>query len=101
MSERLKSQPNPDFIISTTVLSHGVNLPKIEKLFFTYKVENPDLWIQMVARGGRKGEEFQVFALEEPIGLFWSSWKNAYDLMLVDLQVRWTSFFSLKSIDFF
>lgn len=76
MSDRLKQNPRPDFIISTTVLSHGVNLPGINKIFFLYKTENLDFWIQMVARGGRRGEKYQVFALERPEGIDWNPLQN-------------------------
>jgi len=76
MSKRLRDCPKPDFIISTTVLSHGVNLPMIKKIYFTYKVVNVDFWIQMVARGGRRGDLYQVFALEEPFELPWSRFRN-------------------------
>jgi len=36
MTQRLEECPLPDFIVSTTVLSHGVNLPVIQKIFFLY-----------------------------------------------------------------
>jgi ATP-dependent DNA helicase RecQ len=101
MAGKLSQMPSPDYIVCTTVLSHGVNLPKIEKLYFTYKVENPDFWIQMVARGGRKGEEFQVFALEKPIGLEWGVWRNSFQLFILDIELKVSSFFSFKSFDFF
>src|SRR5690606_22468385 len=58
MAKRLQENPRPDFIVATTVLSHGVNLPEIKKIYFTYKVSNIDFWVQMVARGGRKGEDY-------------------------------------------
>jgi len=76
MNKRLAECPRPDFIISTTVLSHGVNLPMIKKIYFTYKVINVDFWIQMVARGGRRGDQYQVFALEEPFELKWNRFRN-------------------------
>jgi superfamily II DNA helicase RecQ len=76
MKDKLNQTPFPDFIISTTVLSHGVNLPQISKIYFMYMVNDPDFWIQMVARGGRRGECFSVFALEKPIGLKWSRIRN-------------------------
>lgn len=85
MAERLKTHPHPDFIISTTVLSHGVNLPDISKIYFLYVVENLDFWIQMTARGGRRGERYQVFALERPTDLNWSYLRNL-------IQVLWLGF---------
>lgn len=54
-----------DLIIATTCLSHGVNLPKISKIFFTYEVDDIDFYIQMLGRGGRKGEEFEVHTLND------------------------------------
>ena len=64
----LKSQVErpPHFIVATTVLSHGVNLPHISRIFFLYQIANIDFWIQMVARGGRRGESFEVYSLENP-----------------------------------
>ena len=70
--KRVAEESPPQFIVATTVLSHGVNLPTIRRVFFLYPVRNIDFWIQMTARGGRRGESFQVFALEPPFGLRWS-----------------------------
>lgn len=86
MTERLKLNPRPDFIIATTVLSHGVNLPDIKKIFFLYKVNNLDFWIQMVARGGRRGEKFEVIALELPVGLKFNSWRNSLKIFCLSLK---------------
>jgi superfamily II DNA or RNA helicase len=76
--QRVNSESPPDFIVATTVLSHGVNLPTIKRVFLLYPVRNIDFWIQMIARGGRRGESFQVFALEPPHGLRWSKGKNLF-----------------------
>ena len=54
----------PEVILSTSVLSHGVNLGKIEQVFITYLLENKDFWIQMAARGGRNGEKFTLITLD-------------------------------------
>lgn len=86
MAGKLKMTPSPDFIISTTVLSHGVNLPKIRRIYFLYLVEELDFWIQMVARGGRKGEDFDVFSLNTPVGLKWSLWKNYLTMICLTLK---------------
>lgn len=75
-SQRVNRENPPDFIVATTVLSHGVNLPAIRRVFFFYPVRNKDFWIQMMARGGRRGESFEVFALEPPFGLRWSRTGN-------------------------
>lgn len=76
MKAKLERTPAPDFIISTTVLSHGVNLPEISQIYFLYELKNLDFWIQMVARGGRKGEIFDVYSLENAYFSDWKSWKN-------------------------
>lgn len=88
MAKKLKDNPSPDFIISTTVLSHGVNLPDIQKIFFTYPLKNMDFWIQMVARGGRRGEKYEVYALERPYNLKYSRIKNIFILFLLTLRQK-------------
>lgn len=90
-AERVRTESPPDVIIATTVLSHGVNLPTIRRVYFLYAVQNVDFWIQMVARGGRRGEAFEVFALEPPVGLRWSRWRNLVGSFSLRLEV----FFSL------
>lgn len=62
-AQELKKDPNYDVIVSTSCLSHGVNLPKISKVFITYNVERRADWFQMVGRGGRRGECFSVYSL--------------------------------------
>ena len=59
-SEILNTGFIPDFIVATSVISHGVNLPMIKKIFFLYKVENLDFYLQMVGRGGRTGDFFEI-----------------------------------------
>lgn len=54
----------PEVIISTTVLSHGVNLPKITGVYFTYKVNDQDFWLQMVTRGGRAGQNYEILTFD-------------------------------------
>jgi ATP-dependent DNA helicase RecQ len=87
MQNRLKLNPNPDFIIATTVLSHGVNLPLISKVFFLYETQNIDFWIQMVARGGRGANRYEVFALENPpIPLRWNRFRNLFHVVICSLK---------------
>jgi hypothetical protein len=74
-----------------------VNLPKLEKIFFTYKVSNIDFWIQMVARGGRKGEAYKVYALEKPFVLPWSQWKNLCQLGFLWLKLKLSVEFCLAA----
>jgi superfamily II DNA helicase RecQ len=89
--KRVSHEAPPDFIVATTVLSHGVNLPTITRVFLLYPVRNIDFWIQMIARGGRRGEKFEVFALEPPHGLRWSKGKNLLRIMGLEMRL----FFSL------
>jgi ATP-dependent DNA helicase RecQ len=56
--EKLINSPNPQIIIATSVLGHGVNLPRCHLVVMTFHEENPDLALQMLARGGRQGEEY-------------------------------------------
>ena len=62
----MKNSPNVrlDLIVATTAISHGVNLPEIHRIYFAYPFKNRDFWIQMVGRGGRKGECFQVHTMD-------------------------------------
>lgn len=53
----------PDVIVATTCLSHGVNLPKLSHIFLFYPIAHRDFWIQMVGRGGRRGEDFKVYEM--------------------------------------
>lgn len=85
--EKVRRENPPQYIISTTVLSHGVNLPTIGRVFLMYPVENKDFWIQMVARGGRRGEVYRVFALEPPHGLRWGRRKNFYQIGILRLRI--------------
>lgn len=95
MAKKLERLPRPDFIVATTVLSHGVNLPPISEIFFTYKIKNIDFWIQMTARGGRRGDPYVVYALEKPYTLEWKPVGNFFQLVKLQLKI----FF--KSFDFF
>lgn len=53
----------PQIIVSTTALSHGVNLPSFSSVFIEGGASTLSLWIQMVARGGRRGEAFNVHTI--------------------------------------
>lgn len=90
--EKVRRESPPDFIVCTTVLSHGVNLPEIERVFLMYPVENKDFWIQMVARGGRKGEAFRVFALGPPHGLRWDRRNNLCQIGILRLRILFSIF---------
>ncbi len=69
---KLMLTPAPDFIVCTTVLSHGVNLPEICRVYLLYPTGNCDFWIQMISRGGRRGSEYTVIGLELPHSISWS-----------------------------
>lgn len=86
--DKLKQDEVPDFIIATSVLSHGVNLPSISCIFFLYPLQNIDFWIQMVARGGRRGESYEVFALENPFGIKWNRWINCLAILWLSLKIQ-------------
>lgn len=88
-SLKVQSERPPKFIVATTVLSHGVNLPNISRIFFLYPVKNLDFWIQMVARGGRRGEKFEVFALENPEGIKWNRLLNSLAIARLSLNMKW------------
>jgi ATP-dependent DNA helicase RecQ len=87
-SEQVSTQKPPDFIVATSVLSHGVNLPHISDIYFTYALKNRDFWIQMVARGGRRGELFRVFALDNPHGIKWNRWTNSFALFKFSVIIK-------------
>lgn len=90
---KLAEKKGLEFIVATTVLSHGVNLPSISKVYFLYKVENLDFWVQMVARGGRRGESYEVYALENPHGIIWNSWQNRLTVSLLRMKLGFIQFF--------
>lgn len=91
MRKKMTQDEVPDFIIATTVLSHGVNLPSISRIYFLYPLGNLDFWIQMVARGGRQGNPYEVFALENPHGIKWSQWSNYLAIFRLHLKMGWNS----------
>ena len=78
----------PQVIFSTTALSHGVNLPRIDRVFLSYVVESRDFWLQMATRGGRRGDSFQVYTLNfyqnSPLKCFLSFLSNC----ILDVLVR-------------
>lgn len=70
--EECKREGEPQVIVSTTVLSHGVNLGKIKKVFISYEVSDWDLYLQMKARGGRDGKGFEVFCVQKESSSHWN-----------------------------
>lgn len=63
-TNQLMKVGTPDCIFATTTLSHGVNLPSIDKVYLGYPVRNLDFWIQMAARGGRNGSPYVVHTFD-------------------------------------
>ncbi len=91
-SLQVQTEEPPDFIVATTVLSHGVNLPKVSTIYFLYQVKNIDFWIQMVARGGRRGEKFRVYSLENPYGIKWNRWTNDLAILILRFKISYPKF---------
>ncbi|MCT4642089.1 MAG: helicase-related protein [Bacteriovoracaceae bacterium] len=60
-NQKIAAKDKVDFILGTSALSHGVNLPKISVVIISYKVSNLDMWIQMSGRAGRRGESFNLY----------------------------------------
>lgn len=88
MKSKMASGERPHFIVATTVLSHGVNLPEISCVYLLYPLKNQDFWIQMVARGGRKGGDYRVFALENPYGIKWNPIANFLAIIHLSLKMK-------------
>ncbi len=82
-TEKLKLV-KPQLIIATLVLSHGVNLPKIDTLFINYQVKAEDMLLQMVARGGRQGERYTIHIREK----FYLKSESFLRLMLYCLKAK-------------
>jgi superfamily II DNA or RNA helicase len=94
-SLKLQQFPDPDLIIATTVLSHGVNLPKISSILFSYELKNDDFWIQMVGRGGRKGETYNLYTFDKRKISYWSKLKSFVKLnwiIIISSLSPWDSF---------
>lgn len=62
--KRLMEMPDVALVVATTAISHGVNLPPVHRVYFSYEIKNRDFWIQMVGRGGRRGEQFYVHTMD-------------------------------------
>ncbi len=76
---------NPDVIVATTCLSHGVNLPSLSAVFLFYPIQHRDFWVQMVGRAGRRGETFEVYEM------------NGYDSKGIKRKPRDLKLSSLKN----
>ncbi len=60
--EQLQCRPDPQVILSTSVLSHGVNLPQRDIVIIMGNSWNKEIWWQMKSRGGRNGEKYYFFS---------------------------------------
>lgn len=56
----------PECIFSTIALGHGVNLPPLDQIYLGLSLPTAASWWQMVGRGGRRGENYQLFCLGLP-----------------------------------
>ncbi|MFZ9001569.1 MAG: DEAD/DEAH box helicase [Bacteriovoracaceae bacterium] len=63
--ETLKENPNPRCIFATSTLSHGVNLPDPSKIFISYPIKEKEFWVQMLGRGGRQGNTFELHTFDD------------------------------------
>ncbi len=62
-----KDKDSADLFVSTTVLSHGVNLPAISTVLINYQVEDIKFFLQMISRAGRRGENFNVYCQDKDL----------------------------------
>lgn len=74
IEELHQNQEEFKIIISTQVLSHGVNLPIIKNVFLTTPPSSKSMFIQVLARGGRDGGGFKLF--------YKKSWLSPKNLIL-------------------
>lgn len=76
------------WIVTTSALSHGVNLPSFKNVFIAYKPDNKSMWLQMAARGGRRGEGFKLHTLDKPT-LIQKIKLSLFDMLVkLDLYLR-------------
>lgn len=87
-AKKVQTGGSPQFIVATTVLSHGVNLPRVHRIWFTYKVSNLDFWIQMAARGGRRGEDFDIYCLDNPGGIYIPFLNNLLAILRLSFRMK-------------
>lgn len=76
----LKDNGKVDYIVATSVISHGVNLPDIGHIYFTYEVSQLDFYLQMVGRGGRSGDAYELHCLN--LSFFHIKWKERTRIFL-------------------
>lgn len=72
--QELKESDHLDVILTTSALSHGVNLPEIAEVFIAYEVKNEAFWIQMIGRGGRQGSPYSAHTCDLFEAPSWLKW---------------------------
>ncbi|MBL6989007.1 MAG: DEAD/DEAH box helicase [Bacteriovoracaceae bacterium] len=93
-TKELETNPSPRCIFATSALGHGVNLPSSGKIFLSYNVENIDFWIQMVGRGGRNGEKFEIFTFNNYLKMnFLSKLLTWIKIIIMDMWIKITNYF--------
>ena len=84
-----------EVIVATSCLGHGVNLPPARKVFITYRTDCRDMWLQMAARGGRRGEPFRLYQCDTFSLGFWRSIQSLSGCLLFDFYYRMRLLWSL------
>lgn len=87
--QKLATSERVQWIITTSALSHGVNLPSFKHVFIAYKPESNSLWLQMAARGGRRGESFHLHSMQK------GSLKSQIKLCLFDMLIKFKLYWHL------
>lgn len=54
---------SPLLIVTTTCLSHGVNLPALRYVVLSYAPQEEAFFWQMIGRAGRRGETYEILCL--------------------------------------
>jgi superfamily II DNA or RNA helicase len=60
LEEKKNNHTGSLFIIATSCLSHGINLPSITNVIILYPEHQEEILYQMLGRGGRRGEDYTV-----------------------------------------
>jgi type I restriction enzyme R subunit len=83
-----RNRPQPGIVVTVDMLSTGVDIPDLEFIVFLRDVKSRVLFVQMIGRGTRKGEQladkshFVVFDCFD--GTLLQRFKNATDVTLVE-----------------
>jgi type I restriction enzyme R subunit len=83
-----RNRPQPGVVVTVDMLSTGVDIPDLEFIVFLRDVKSRILFVQMLGRGTRKGEQLQdkshfvVFDCFD--GTLLERFRNATDVTIVD-----------------